>query len=313
MEVRSNDWLLNFRSNTSSQFGEDGIIEQVLGLLGETDNWCVEFGAWDGVFCSNTHHLIKNKGYQGVLIEADAAKMSDLKETYSDRADLYLLNRFVSCTAAKDKLDSILAETPIPDNFDLLSIDIDSDDYHVWASLMHYRPKVVVIEFNNTIPSHIDVVQPVGSGNNLGASLLSLCHLAREKGYELVCATDNNGIFVDQKYFEAFDISDNHPSVMWRHFEHRYLTYIYQGYDSTLHIVGNNKMFWSLRPLIISEKHLQLLPGPLRFFPASVSRLRRALSVLFIKLFKRDLIYSSDKDPFVSYMNRQWANKYDDL
>ena len=44
------------------------------------DKWCVEFGAWDGVYCSNTCHLIRDKGYKAVLIEGDKSKFSELKK-----------------------------------------------------------------------------------------------------------------------------------------------------------------------------------------------------------------------------------------
>lgn len=61
--ARSNRWLNEFASNVTSQFGEDGIIEKILEVIGDANRWCVEFGASDGVYLSNTYNLIKNKGY----------------------------------------------------------------------------------------------------------------------------------------------------------------------------------------------------------------------------------------------------------
>ena len=46
------------------------------------DKWCVEFGAWDGVYCSNTCHLIRDKEYKAVLIEGDKSKFSELKKIF---------------------------------------------------------------------------------------------------------------------------------------------------------------------------------------------------------------------------------------
>lgn len=303
MTTKKNDWLLDHRNDVASQFGEDGILEEVFSIIGVTDKWCVEFGAWDGVFCSNTHHLITSKNYQGVLIEADSAKMPDLQKTYAERPDQYLVNRFVDSKDGPNSLDNILAETPIPTEFDLLSIDIDSDDYHVWASLKNYNPKVVVIEFNPTIPTHLDLVQPIGNGHDFGASLLALYNLAKEKGYELVCATDNNGIFVQRKYFEAFEIEDNHPQAMWGQFEHLYLTYLYQKYDSTLVLAGNDKVFWYTLPLRITAKSIQLVPSMFRFFPASVSRLKRAIAQIYVHIFRSSLKYPADEDWTTDYMS----------
>jgi hypothetical protein len=59
------------------------------------DRWCCEFGAWDGRKYSNTYQLIANKGWSGVLIEADPVKFEDLKRTYIGNRKVVLLNRFV--------------------------------------------------------------------------------------------------------------------------------------------------------------------------------------------------------------------------
>ena len=52
-----------FKKNVFSQNGEDGILEillKKLKLLSKNkDNWCCEFGAWDGIHGSNTFNLIK--------------------------------------------------------------------------------------------------------------------------------------------------------------------------------------------------------------------------------------------------------------
>jgi hypothetical protein len=36
--------------------------------------------------------------------------------------------------------------------FDFLSIDIDGNDYHAWHAIKNYQPKILMIEFNPTIP-----------------------------------------------------------------------------------------------------------------------------------------------------------------
>ena len=58
----SNNYLNSFEKKIYSQFGEDGILEEILKRLGEQniDKWCVEFGARDGISDSNTYNLIKN-------------------------------------------------------------------------------------------------------------------------------------------------------------------------------------------------------------------------------------------------------------
>ena len=54
--------LNNFRKNNYSQNGEDGIIKEIIKRLkldkNPNNNWCVEFGAWDGIYLSNTYNLV---------------------------------------------------------------------------------------------------------------------------------------------------------------------------------------------------------------------------------------------------------------
>jgi len=69
-------------TNVHSGTGEDGVIGEILDRLPETDRWCVEFGAWDGLNLSNTRHLIESRGYAAVLIEADPAKCVELRHVH---------------------------------------------------------------------------------------------------------------------------------------------------------------------------------------------------------------------------------------
>src|SRR5258706_10929639 len=171
--------LKSFEKNNTSQYGEDGVIARALEIIGEHDRWCVEFGAGDGLYLSNTHTLINRSGYSAVLIEpADSFK--ELQRLYHDRPNIFTLNRYVNFEGP-DALDSILASTPIPSDFDVLSIDIDGNDYHVWDALLNYRPKMVVIEFIPTIPIEVDFVQARNMSIMQGSSLTAMVRLALTK------------------------------------------------------------------------------------------------------------------------------------
>ena len=202
---RSSTWLLDHKRDEYSQTGEDGVIERILEELPERDNWCVEFGAWDGLHLTNTRHLIESKGFSAVLIEASEKRFKDLRSNYSHNDQVYPINGFVGFEA-HDNLDQILSATPIPNNFDLLSIDIDGNDYHVWNAVSKYKPKVVVIEFNPTIPTHILFTQPEDPSDNQGSSLLSLVQVGRQKGYELVSVLPLNAFIVREEYYPLYEI-----------------------------------------------------------------------------------------------------------
>jgi hypothetical protein len=104
--------------------------------------------------------------------------------------------------AGPDSLDAILAETPIPRDFDLLSIDIDGNDYWIWESLKNHRPKAVVMEYNPVFGPHESKTIPFdehhmwdGESIYFGASAGALVRLAKSKGYSLVAYTAELNVF----------------------------------------------------------------------------------------------------------------------
>jgi len=251
-----NNWLQSYAYNKTSQHGEDGIIEKVLEVIGESDKWCVEFGSWDGKVASNTYTLITDKDYSAVLIEASSKRFQDLKKTFGGNNKVVMLNQFVGF-GSDDNLDEILKNTEIPVDFDLLSIDIDGNDYHVWQAVQNYKPKVVVIEFNLTIPKEVEFVQERDPAVTQGSSVLSLTKLARSKGYELVATTKSNAIYVDEKYFDKFGITDNSVEKMWTY--RPYISYIFCGYDGRIFIRGYGKSPSHL--FRFKESKMQILPS----------------------------------------------------
>ncbi len=72
--------LVDFRSKKYSQFGEDGIVEKIFQVIGAENRWCVELGAWDGVYLSNTYNLVE-QNWSAVLVEGDRRKFSALQKT----------------------------------------------------------------------------------------------------------------------------------------------------------------------------------------------------------------------------------------
>lgn len=259
--MKSPRWLEKYQKNHFSQFGEDGILEKVLSILPKSDKWCVEFGAWDGIEFSNTRHLISDKNWSAVLIEPNPRKFKTLQKNNQEHSNVHLLKEFITFSG-KNSLDNLLNTTPIPREFDLLSIDIDGNDYHIWKTVRKYRPKVVIIEFNPTIPPDIEFVQPADFSVNQGTSLLSLFKLAKKKGYELVACTEANGIFVRKKYYPLFQMSDNSPGKM---LSPQFETRVFQLFDGTLKVVGCQKLLWSDIPF--GEKDIQVLPAFARVFP----------------------------------------------
>ena len=71
-------------------------------------------------------------------------------------------NIMINAAVGFDKsnsLDVLLSGRQVPADVDVLSIDIDGNDYHAWAAINSLRPKLVVIEFNPTIANAVRFIQ----------------------------------------------------------------------------------------------------------------------------------------------------------
>jgi hypothetical protein len=192
--------LTEYSFNKYSQFGEDGIINKIFDVITPRSSACVEFGAWDGFHCSNTAHLWTN-GWNGILIEGDAKRFDQLVKNVTPY-NCTAISRYVGIKKG-NLLEEILQENKIDFDIDLLSIDIDGDDYHILASLSSLRPRVIICEYNHTIPYWMDIYQQ--PGEYFGASVAALVRLAKAKGYQLIAITDGSCIFIEGKEYKKFD------------------------------------------------------------------------------------------------------------
>jgi hypothetical protein len=240
--------------------------------LPDKNLWCVEFGAWDGQFLTNTRHLIEAHQYSAVLIEADTKKFGQLKHNYQNQPKVVAINTLVGFSQ-EDNLDQILRSTPVPADFDVLSIDIDGNDFHVWRMISAYRPKVVVIEYNPTIPTPVRFVQEADMSVHQGSSLLSLVELGKIKGYELVCVLSWNAIFVKKEYFPLFELPNNTPELLRT--DTRLVTYLFSGFDGTIFLRGNQKLFF--HQMDLQEHQFQVLPAFLRQYPGYYTKQQKSM------------------------------------
>lgn len=255
-------YLKDYSSNVTSQFGEDGIIAKILELIGASNKWCVEFGAWDGKYLSNTWDLINNKNWKAVLVEGEPGRAERLAQTHEQRSgEVFVENAFVGWEG-EDRLDNILARTPIPVDFDVLSIDIDGNDWHVWDGLQNYRPRLIVVEFNPCASNDLYFVQDADPSINQGASLLAFVELGKSKGYELVATTYANAFFVHAGDFHKVGIADNSIDAM---FQPQMDLQILQGFDGTIFAAGHMWLIW--HGIKLEQEDFQILPKHLRKYP----------------------------------------------
>lgn len=169
------EFVEKYGYNKYSQNNEDGIIEECLKRMNIVIGSCCEFGAADGYFCSNTRALIE-KGWMFTMLEAENGQ-------------------FVT----PENVNEL-----VPD-CDVLSIDIDGNDYAVWKAY-DKKPKIVVIEINSSLDPEVDHFS-----TDLGTNFSKMLELGWSKRYQLLCHTGNM-IFIADEYWNLFpELRSNNP------------------------------------------------------------------------------------------------------
>jgi hypothetical protein len=185
--------LNDYEARVTSQNGEDGMIEEIFRRLGVVRGSFVEFGVQDGREC-NTARLALGAGWSGVVMEGAESYIPALTARFAG-VPVRVMQAFITAENVAD----LFGLAGVPEEFDLLSIDIDGNDYWVWRALHGFRPRVVVIEYNaaHTPPGRwVMRYNPTHTWNGTtyyGASLSSLAALGTELGYALI-GTDINGV-----------------------------------------------------------------------------------------------------------------------
>jgi hypothetical protein len=178
--------LKNFELKKYSQNGEDGIIEYLINLIYDDpkNKIYLEIGVEDGTEC-NTRNLRENFGWSGILIDGK-----------NENKSINLYNHFVT----KDNIIDLLKSYNIPSKLNLLSIDIDYNDFYVLNEILkQYNSDLIIVEYNATHLYDEDkvIIYDENGGwdgtNYFGASLLSYTKLLNKFGYSLV-STETQGV-----------------------------------------------------------------------------------------------------------------------
>ena len=213
--------LVRHEAQFFSQNGEDGIIAEIFQRIGTKDRTFVEIGLGNGLE-SNSAFLLQ-QGWKGWWFEANEQGCRDAREIFKGPLEKKLLSIIQSFVTAEE-IPELFKTNAIPNEFDLLSIDIDRNTYFVWEALVNYRPRVAIIEYNGLVPPSIDYKVPYVKGKawqddgQWGAGLKSYELLAKRLGYRLVgCElTGVNAFFVRE------DLVQDHflqPFTAEMHFE----------------------------------------------------------------------------------------------
>ena len=217
--AESTKHLLPFGYKIYSQTDEDGLIAEIFNRIGTTSKTFVEFGIGDGLE-NNTLALLFD-GWKGLWIDASTTHIAAIRNAWSKiivDGQLSLVESFITA----ENINALISENFQQGEIDLLSVDIDGNDWHVLKAITCVDPRVVVVEYNAKFvpplkycmeydPKHVWQQDDHG-----GVSLQFLEDGMMERGYRLVgCSISGaNAFFVRQdliadKFLEPFTAANH--------------------------------------------------------------------------------------------------------
>jgi hypothetical protein len=183
------------RNIFSSQWGEEGVLIEIARRMNITQGVACEIGGADGLYCANTALLIRDYGWSGTFVESDLGAHHRCKRNWLG----YPKVSSVLMRVGPENVNNI-----VPDPCDLLSIDVDGNDYAILNALQS-RPKIVIVEIDSSIPLHIHGFNPEGA-----ASFRAMTALGIAKHFRLLCHTGNL-VFCDEQHGNLFPEIDVDP------------------------------------------------------------------------------------------------------
>jgi hypothetical protein len=194
-----------------SQNGEDGVLQVLRSQLRSPSRDFIEVGAGDGVE-NNTAWLAIAEKYSGLMVEGDAH--------CAGRASgvMHAINLSVECRQLFVTRGNAASLAPRPPGHapDVLSLDIDGNDYYIAQALLDggLRPKIIVVEYNSVFgpqrsmtieyQENFDFTRAHPTQLYYGVSLAGWRNGLARYGYRFVTVERNgaNAFFVDPAHFD---------------------------------------------------------------------------------------------------------------
>lgn len=213
-------------SHTYSHAGRDGVLQKIFEVIEPTSRFVFEFGAANGIRASNSRRFILHEGWRALLIEYADKLAEQCKQEYRDNSRVTV----VHAPTTPDNIVALMQTAGVPEDIDLITVDIDCYDFYVWKKIVGaYKPKVVMVEINTAFPPPIRCAVPyipenlshnqkmLGGPQDdfYGASLQMYCDLNTEQGYALVHIVENDAFFVRQEFCSRFGLEDNSPETLY--------------------------------------------------------------------------------------------------
>jgi hypothetical protein len=179
-----------------SEFEEDGQLLYLLTLAGSKSRAVVEISSQDGRVCMATNLLVHHR-WRGFLFDGDPVFVREGRRFFAAHPATRSAPPVMRAEwFTRDNVNHVLAAAGVPDEVDVLSLDIDGNDLYLWSE-MKVRPRILICEFNNAVPSDLALTIPYRPGFSFAAlpaeqamfrsaSLAAYVAVSRRKGYRLV-------------------------------------------------------------------------------------------------------------------------------
>ncbi len=180
-----------------SQFEEDGYTLFLFSILGHGKKTFIEIGAHDGIN-SNCANLCVHFGWTGLFLEGDAHLIKRGKRFYSKNLPSSQEKPvFKQAIVTRENVNELIREAGLKGEIDLISIDIDGNDYWIWDAITEVNPRVVIIETHVefgmnpiVVPYDPNYMFPGKHPVYHGASPVAMQKLGKKKGYRLVVTNE---------------------------------------------------------------------------------------------------------------------------
>jgi len=191
-----------------SQWGEDGIIDWLIGQFKYIPKTFIEFGVGDYLE-SNTRFLIKKRNWKGLILESNKEDVLKIKsDPIYWKQDLIVKNIFIK----KNNINEIIKKNLKNLEVGLLSVDIDGNDYWIIEHIKCVKPYIIVCEYNAILGDKKKLTVPYNEKFNrtsehysnlfFGASINALRDLMNKKGYSFIGTNSSgaNAYFIRNNY-----------------------------------------------------------------------------------------------------------------
>jgi len=180
-----------------SQSDEDGIILYILASIGMTDRRVVELCCGNGHECMATN-LVLNHGFEAMLFDGDADNIRSARIFFESRKETFSVAPTLrQAWITRDNINDLLRSVGATGEVDLLSIDMDGNDYYIWKAIDVIKPRLCVFETHNIIPGDRSLTIPYDPAftcwDKKGAeqdfrsvSLAAMKKLSEAKGYRMI-------------------------------------------------------------------------------------------------------------------------------